>query len=175
LRSTPPAVGHDAVASRPQIVSQEPAKLLAAPNLAPAFHPLPLLLTAAAAAPAGIPSPLPLLQAQAEVVAVLQKDPHTSDLLRMGIFTGLAIAIHNLPEGLATFVGALNDTKVGWGLCPLLLLRMPCPLAPCPSAFPAPPRSLPLRVPCPSAVSCPLGAHPDTCGAALAGLAWGLV
>lgn len=109
----------------------------------------------------------------AEVVAVLQSDPHTKDLLRMGecmwalvsaragaggigsmhskraaaagalcrrhgpavqrwpcmpcrppalrasglisaagIFTGLAIALHNLPEGLATFVGALNDTKV---------------------------------------------------------------
>ena len=30
-----------------------------------------------------------------------------------GIFTGLAITLHNLPEGLATFVGALNDTKVG--------------------------------------------------------------
>lgn len=30
-----------------------------------------------------------------------------------GIFTGLAIALHNIPEGLATFVGALNDTKVG--------------------------------------------------------------
>ncbi|PRW45062.1 zinc transporter [Chlorella sorokiniana] len=49
----------------------------------------------------------------AEVVAVLQSDPHTQDLLRMGIFTGLAISLHNIPEGLATFVGALNDTKVG--------------------------------------------------------------
>lgn len=30
-----------------------------------------------------------------------------------GIFTGVAIALHNIPEGLATFVGALSDAKVG--------------------------------------------------------------
>lgn len=34
-------------------------------------------------------------------------------LMRMSVNTGLAIAIHNFPEGLATFVAALNDTKVG--------------------------------------------------------------
>ncbi len=34
-------------------------------------------------------------------------------LYRMGLFTALAIAIHNLPEGLATFVSALKDTKLG--------------------------------------------------------------
>lgn len=55
----------------------------------------------------------PLLQAPAEVVAVLQSDPHTRDLLRMSIVTGLAIALHNVPEGLATFVGALEDSEVG--------------------------------------------------------------
>ncbi len=31
-------------------------------------------------------------------------------LYRLGIFTALAIAIHNFPEGLATFVSALKDT-----------------------------------------------------------------
>lgn len=31
----------------------------------------------------------------------------------MGLFTALAIAIHNFPEGLATFVSALKDTKLG--------------------------------------------------------------
>lgn len=30
-------------------------------------------------------------------------------LLRMGLFTALAIGIHNFPEGIATFVSALND------------------------------------------------------------------
>jgi len=34
-------------------------------------------------------------------------------LLRMGIFTALAIAIHNFPEGLATFAAALSDIKLG--------------------------------------------------------------
>jgi len=34
-------------------------------------------------------------------------------LLRMGLFTALAIAIHNLPEGLATFLAALNDPSLG--------------------------------------------------------------
>ena len=34
-------------------------------------------------------------------------------LLRMGIFSAIAIAIHNFPEGLATFVAALKDPKLG--------------------------------------------------------------
>jgi ZIP family zinc transporter len=34
-------------------------------------------------------------------------------LYRMGLFTAVAIAIHNFPEGLATFVSALTNTKLG--------------------------------------------------------------
>lgn len=34
-------------------------------------------------------------------------------LLRMGLFSALAIAIHNFPEGLATFTGALQDPALG--------------------------------------------------------------
>jgi len=34
-------------------------------------------------------------------------------LLRMGLFSTLAIAIHNFPEGLATFMGALTDPTLG--------------------------------------------------------------
>jgi len=34
-------------------------------------------------------------------------------LYRMGLFTALAIAIHNFPEGLATFASALKDPKLG--------------------------------------------------------------
>ena len=34
------------------------------------------------------------------------KDPK---LVRMGLFTALAIAIHNFPEGIATFMAGLND------------------------------------------------------------------
>ncbi len=35
------------------------------------------------------------------------------ELLRMGMFSALAIAIHNFPEGLATFTGALADPTLG--------------------------------------------------------------
>jgi len=34
-------------------------------------------------------------------------------LYRMGIFTAIAIAIHNFPEGLATFMAALKDPSIG--------------------------------------------------------------
>lgn len=34
-------------------------------------------------------------------------------LLRMGLFTALAIGIHNFPEGLATFLSALQDPSIG--------------------------------------------------------------
>ena len=36
-----------------------------------------------------------------------------SKLMKMGIFTALAIAIHNFPEGLATFTAALTDPSLG--------------------------------------------------------------
>lgn len=34
-------------------------------------------------------------------------------LLRMGMFSAIAIAIHNFPEGLATFMGALQEPALG--------------------------------------------------------------
>ncbi len=34
-------------------------------------------------------------------------------LMRMGLFSALAIAIHNFPEGFATFMSALQDPKLG--------------------------------------------------------------
>ena len=34
-------------------------------------------------------------------------------LMRTGLFTALAIAVHNFPEGLATFAAALSDVKLG--------------------------------------------------------------
>lgn len=45
------------------------------------------------------------------------QDPETQKaLMKMGLRTALAIAIHNFPEGLATFVGTLEDSKVGAAL-----------------------------------------------------------
>ncbi len=38
---------------------------------------------------------------------------HDRKLLRMGLFTALAIGIHNFPEGLATFLAALEDPGLG--------------------------------------------------------------
>lgn len=38
---------------------------------------------------------------------------HKKRLLRMGTLTALAIGIHNFPEGLATFLGALRDPRLG--------------------------------------------------------------
>ena len=38
---------------------------------------------------------------------------NSAKLKRMGLFAALAIAIHNFPEGLATFMGALNDPTLG--------------------------------------------------------------
>lgn len=42
-----------------------------------------------------------------------KSESHKSNLMRMGLFTALAIAIHNFPEGLATFTAALSDPKLG--------------------------------------------------------------
>lgn len=38
---------------------------------------------------------------------------HSPELMRTGLFTALAIAIHNFPEGLATFVGAIANPRLG--------------------------------------------------------------
>lgn len=38
---------------------------------------------------------------------------HKNKLMRMGMFTALAIGIHNFPEGLATFTAALADPSLG--------------------------------------------------------------
>jgi len=38
---------------------------------------------------------------------------NSQKLLRMGLFSALAIGIHNFPEGLATFMGALTDPALG--------------------------------------------------------------
>ena len=38
---------------------------------------------------------------------------HKDRLMRMGVFTALAIGIHNFPEGLATFFGVLSDPAIG--------------------------------------------------------------
>jgi ZIP family zinc transporter len=52
----------------------------------------------------------------------LMKDDHEK-LLRMGLFTALAIGIHNFPEGLATFLSALQDPGVGIAIAVAIALH----------------------------------------------------
>jgi len=47
----------------------------------------------------------------------------TSALLRMGLFTALAIGIHNFPEGLATFLAALEDPGLGVAIAVAIALH----------------------------------------------------
>ncbi len=42
-----------------------------------------------------------------------KKSAEEKNLLRMGMFSALAIAIHNFPEGLATFIGGLQQPEIG--------------------------------------------------------------
>lgn len=46
-------------------------------------------------------------------VESMNREPDKTKLRRMGVFTALAIAIHNFPEGIATFVAAYSDIELG--------------------------------------------------------------
>lgn len=55
---------------------------------------------------------------ESDISSTVEKDKikdamEKKKLIQMGVSTALAIAIHNFPEGLATFVAALDDPKVG--------------------------------------------------------------
>ena len=46
----------------------------------------------------------------------LSLEENSQSLHRLGILSALAIAIHNFPEGIATFIGSLNDPQMGAGI-----------------------------------------------------------
>lgn len=48
-----------------------------------------------------------------EDMNVSPEDVQNQELLKMGTFTALAIAIHNFPEGIATFTATLQDPALG--------------------------------------------------------------
>ena len=53
-------------------------------------------------------------QEESDIKKEIEKEKNKNkSLLRMGIFTALAVAIHNFPEGLATFISALNEPTLG--------------------------------------------------------------
>ena len=59
---------------------------------------------------------IPSFENPHEIRNIEEKNLNPADnkkLLRMGLFSALAIAIHNFPEGLATFMGALTDPTLG--------------------------------------------------------------
>lgn len=41
-----------------------------------------------------------------------KNSPSNAKLLRMGLFTALAVGIHNFPEGLATFISAMQEPSI---------------------------------------------------------------
>ena len=48
---------------------------------------------------------------------------HHRKLMRMGLFTALAIGIHNFPEGLAVFLAALQDPSLGVAIAVAIALH----------------------------------------------------
>jgi ZIP family zinc transporter len=63
-------------------------------------------------------APLPDFQKYATTVSAQTQTSHDHSahhekLMRTGLFTALAIGIHNFPEGLATFLAALQDPSLG--------------------------------------------------------------
>jgi zinc transporter, ZIP family len=50
-------------------------------------------------------------------------DANKPHLLRMGIFTAIAIGIHNFPEGLVTFLAALEDPALGVAIAVAIALH----------------------------------------------------
>ena len=56
------------------------------------------------------------LEAQTPAVDMLSHAGNAKALNRLGIMSALAIAIHNFPEGVATFISALNDPQMGTGI-----------------------------------------------------------
>ena len=49
-------------------------------------------------------------------VGVLEQAGNEKAMQRLGLLSALAIAIHNFPEGIATFIGAMNDPQMGAGI-----------------------------------------------------------
>ena len=53
------------------------------------------------------------LDSRTAAVGVLEQTGNEKALQRLGLMSALAIAIHNFPEGIATFISALNDPQMG--------------------------------------------------------------
>lgn len=56
---------------------------------------------------------IPSFENPHEIGHLKEMNGNQKKLLRMGLFSALAIGIHNFPEGLATFMGALTNPSLG--------------------------------------------------------------
>lgn len=56
------------------------------------------------------------LNTKTAAVGMVEQTGSEKALQRLGLMSALAIAIHNFPEGIATFIGALNDPQMGAGI-----------------------------------------------------------
>lgn len=56
------------------------------------------------------------LESHTPAVGILEHTSNAKALQRLGLMSALAIAVHNFPEGIATFVGALNNPQMGVGI-----------------------------------------------------------
>eukprot|EP00892_Ulva_mutabilis_P010489 jgi/Ulvmu1/7812/UM004_0041.1 len=62
-------------------------------------------------------------EAAKTIDAYVTADHHRFGLQKMGLLTALAIGIHNLPEGLATFIAALSDPLNGLAIAVAIALH----------------------------------------------------
>ena len=56
------------------------------------------------------------LNERTSAVGMMEHSGNAKALHRLGLMSAMAIAIHNFPEGIATFIGALNDPQMGAGI-----------------------------------------------------------
>jgi len=86
-------------------------------------------MVAMAVIDAMVPSSNPHENTQIELIGddqtqlAILETANNKALLRMGLFVALAIAIHNFPEGLATFLLVLDDPEVGIALAVAVALH----------------------------------------------------
>ena len=56
------------------------------------------------------------LDAHTPAIGKLEKTESQKAMHKLGVLSAIVIAIHNFPEGIATFIGALNDPQMGLGI-----------------------------------------------------------
>ena len=58
-------------------------------------------------------------------VEEMNRRPHDRKLMRMGLMTALVIGIHNFPEGIATFMSAIDNPTLGIAIAAAIAISVP--------------------------------------------------